>query len=103
METIVIGDPISGLVEATSGTLLTAQLTGWNKISAAEWKLMHPRSFPEDGFDLNGDALATLPAIAATSFGHTHPPNVGYARLHGHKVPKYFDQPVGPDKNLCPS
>ena len=103
METIVVGDPVSGLVEATSGTLLTAQLTGWGKISAAEWKLTHPRSFPDDGFELNGDALATLPAIAATSFGHTHPPNVGYARLHGHKVPKYFDQPVGPDKNLCPS
>ena len=101
METLVVGDPVAGLIEATSGSLLTAQLSGWDKTTAAEWKLLPPRSFLDDGpyggLELNGDALATLPAIAAENFGHTHAPNVGYARLHGHKVPKYFDQPVGPD------
>ena len=115
METLVIGGggPVSGLIEATSGSLLTAQLTGWNKLSAAEWKLTQPRSFPDDcdrfsnvcepiqgdGFGLNGDSLATLPAISAENFGQAHPPNVGYARTHGRKVPKYFGQSIGPGKD----
>ena len=107
METIVIGDPVTGLVEDTSGSLLTAQLTGWGKTTAEEWNLLRPRSFlgdgPYGGLELNGDALATLPAIEAENFGHAHPPNVGYDRLRGRKAPKYFDQPVGPDKSLCPS
>ena len=105
METISIGDPITGIVEATSGGLFTAQLSGWKKISAAEWKLLSRRSFLDDGqyggLELNHDALTTLPAISSENFGHTHPPNVGYARMRGRKVPKYFDQPVGPDSK-CP-
>ena len=107
METIVIGDPATGLVEATSGTLLTAPLTGCGETAVEEWKLSRPRSplgdGPYGGLELNGDSLATIPAISADNFGHAHPPNVGYARLHGRNVPKYFDQPVGPDNILCPS
>ena len=93
MQEHVVGDPVSGLIEATSGDNLTAQLTGWPPISAGEWKLRHPRSFHEDGIDTNGDALAALPAISSENSGHARPPNVGYARLHGRKVRKYFAQP----------
>ena len=99
MQELVVGDPVSGLIEATSGDNLTAQLTGWEPISAAEWKLRHPRSFHEGGFELIGDALASLPAISSGHFGHTRPPNVGYSRTRGRQAPKYFDQPVGPVKD----
>lgn len=68
MQELVVGDPVSGLIEATSGDNLTAQLTGWEPISAAEWKLRHPRSFHEDGFEPNGDALEALPAISSVEF-----------------------------------
>ena len=97
LEAISVGDPVAGFIEATSDENNTAQLTGWPPISAAEWKLRQTRSFPGDGFEVNGDALAVLPAVASGRFGHTPPPNVSYARLHGHKVPKYFDMPIGPD------
>ena len=36
METFVIGDPVTGLIEATSVSLSTAQLTGWGKTTADE-------------------------------------------------------------------
>ena len=93
MQELVVGDPVSGLIEATSGDNSTAQLTGWPPISADEWKLHQPRSFHDDGLELIGDDLATLPAISSENCGRAHPPNVGYARLHGRKVPKHFDQP----------
>ena len=42
METISTGDPVTGVMEATSGNLQTAQLSGWGGISVAEWKLLPP-------------------------------------------------------------
>ena len=99
MQELVVGGPASGLIDDTYGDNLTAKLTGWAPISAAGWKLRHPRSFQEDGVELNGDALASPPAISSGNFGNAHPPNVGYARLRGRKVPKYFDQPVGHEKD----
>ena len=95
-QVVTVGDPVSGIIEATSGSLMTAKMTGWAPVTAAEWKLRQTRSFHEDGFELNGDALATLPAIAADNFGYMHHPNVPYARTHGHKEPKYFDTPAPP-------
>ena len=63
-------DPISGISDAANGDHLTAHLAGWGHISGSVWKLRPPRAFPADGFELNGDALAGLPALAKGNFGH---------------------------------
>ena len=94
-QVISVGRPVSGFLEAARGDKNTAQLTGRPPISASGWKLRHPRPFPGDVIDVNGGAL--LPDVASGGYGHTHPPNVPFARLRGHKVPKYFDMPIGPD------
>ena len=96
LQVIRAGGPISGIVEATDGKHHTAQLTGWAPATAAEWELRSPRTLPDSGFELNGDALAALPSLAKDNFAHYHAPNVPYARLLGPKEPKYLTQVVGP-------
>ena len=83
-ESVVLtaGGPISGVLEATSGAHPTDQLSGWNPDSAAEWELRSPRTFPDGGLELNGDAISALPALARDHFGRYRPPNVPYARLY---------------------
>ena len=51
------------MIEATHGVHLAAQLSGWGPVSAAEWKLRSPRTFFNDGFEINGDSLAVSPAL----------------------------------------
>ena len=92
------GDPITGVIEATSGSYLAAQLSGWKPVTASEWKLCPPRAFSENGFELNGDAVASLPALAKEHLGHTHAPNVPFARTYGFFEPKclvpYVKEPL---------
>ena len=90
------GGPISGIPEATNGARQTAQLTGWGPVSAAEWKLRSPSTFIDDGFELDGDALAFLPSVAKDNFAHFHLPNAAYARMSGSLAPKYMTYPAGP-------
>ena len=80
---LTVGDPISGVIEAASGSYTTAQLSGWKPVMAAERNLRSPRTFPEDGFELNGDAIAALPALSKENFGHCRVPNVPFARMYG--------------------
>ena len=88
---LAVGGPISGLIEATRGDHLDELLSAWCPVSAAEWKLRSLRTFPDSGIELNGDAVASLPALTRTNFPNYHLPNVPYARLYGPRKPKYFE------------
>ena len=88
---LTVGDPISGVIEASSSDHGAAQLSGWQPISDAEWKLRSPRTFIEGGFELNGDSIAALPALAVGNFAHFHVPHVPFARMYGFWEPKYLD------------
>ena len=56
-----VGDPVSGFLECThSKKHFGAQLTGWPRTLATEWKTISPASFPL-AFELNGDVIAALP------------------------------------------
>lgn len=77
-----VGDPVAGFSEAISGAQLSAQLTGWGPISAAEWQSRQPQSFPAfGGFELNGDAIAVLPKLGARNSPNTISQRPHYARL----------------------
>ena len=49
-----------------------------------------PRTFPDEGFELNGDAISALPDLAEDSFSHFRVPHVPFARLYGFWGPKYM-------------
>ena len=56
-----VGDPASGFIEcANSKTHFGAQLTGWSKSLASEWKLLQPASFP-GLIELDSNVLSALP------------------------------------------
>ena len=88
---LTVGDPIAGLIEASSSDHAAAQLLERTPISAAEWKLSPPRTVIGHGFELNGDAIGTPPDLAKGDFGHFHLPNAPSARLYGFWDPKYLD------------
>ena len=87
---LTVGDPVTGLIEASRSDRDTARLSVWEPIPAVEWELRPPRTFPEDGFELNGDAIAALPALAKDNFAHFRAPNVPFARMYGFWGPKYL-------------
>ena len=96
-EMIFVGDPASGLLEATSGEHLTAQLTGWWPVGASEWRLRHPQSFHENGFELNGDAIAVPPKLFKTHVLHHRLLTPPYDRLSCHRLLRYMDPFVAPE------
>ena len=86
-----VGDPITGVIEANRSTYATAQLSGWPRTAAAEWKMPSPRSFFDESSDVNGNAIAAFPALSKDNSQHFHAPNLPYARLYGYPDPKCFD------------
>ena len=86
-----VGDPIAGVIEASSGDHDTAQLSGWHPFRLMSGSCAPPRTFPDEGFELNGDSIAALPALAKDNFAHFKLPHVPFDRLYGFWEPKYLD------------
>ena len=83
-------DPVSGFVEsANSKDHFGAQLTGWDKVLASEWEVLHDASFPAS-IELIIDVISTMPQLANGNFSITHAPDVKYGRFVSPEVPKYY-------------
>ena len=87
-----VGDPVSGFLECTNSKKhFGAQMTGWPKALATEWKkIISPASSPS-AFELDGDVIAALPRTKRGSSDFTKPSFgvlVGSAELPGHTSSK---------------
>ena len=71
-----VGDPITGFLEGSnSREHCGCQLTGWDKTTASEWRLLDAASFPAK-LELNSDAVSALPQLHRDGFPITHQPNL---------------------------
>ena len=63
-----VGDAVTGFIESTNSKAHDgAQLTGWRKIPAVEWKAMSKASFPAV-FETNRNFLSALSQLSRRNF-----------------------------------
>ena len=84
-----LGECVSGFIEVSSKTSRSAQLTGWDICSPADWLAMSESTFPSV-FELHKDAIFHLPQLSSENFTSFYPPNVPYYVAESPTVPKYF-------------
>ena len=77
---IRVGDPVFGFVEPASGNASSAQAIGWDICDPAVWKMTAPASAPAM-FELNPNALFSLPQLAAGNFLYVRFPKTNYAYI----------------------
>lgn len=105
-DTLVLGQPVCGIIEATDSDYRSAQLMGWRPTTFQEWYHGQARSYWMDGIELCPESIFYLPQLSSKNITKLHSP---IYRLIAQPDPlklvaaRAFALPRGRQDNLLPA